>query len=499
MKKLIYSLILILCTAAASASAEAAIKAKVDSVNDKIVVSGTAEPGADVPLMLLKPLNGATLSASNIGTYAIHITSATADGTGAFSKELPMQASYESMWYTLVSEGGSTSTAENGLKVYYPSDAELAAPLAAVNAATNETAMETALKAEASIGVKNADVLGASINLPEFTDYTSAFCQTLVGKKPAGGWLTAEAFQADFEATVLVYARYIEALNAINGANLETITGVIGSYNDILLLTLTGKYATYQSAINKNIVGTYGSLDDFKYAFNYAVTNYQPPQAGIDGGRPGPSSPGVSSPGGSGGFAGGGLVVEKTDNPLTKVFSDLDSVGWAEESIVRLASAGVVSGTGNNMFTPNGLVTREQFVKMILLALDLPADGENAAFTDVSKQDWYYSYVISATELGIVTGKDNGSFGAGEYVTREDMVTIAARAVKAANAVLPATTTVSYTDEADISAYAKEAANAFGNAGIITGMPDGSFMPKDFSTRAQAAVMLDRLMQKIGG
>jgi len=496
MKKLIYSLILILCTAAASASAEAAIKAKVDSVNDKIVVSGTAEPGADVPLMLLKPLNGATLSASNIGTYAIHITSATADGNGAFSKELPMQASYESMWYTLVSEGGSTSTAENGLKVYYPSDDELVAPLAAVNAAEDGDDMETALKAEASVGVKNADVLGASINLPEFTDYTSAFCQTLVGKKP---WLSVSAFQSDFNDTVLVYSRYIEALAAINGANLETISGVISNYNDILLLTLTGKYATYQSAINKIIVGTYGSLDDFKAAFNYTVTNYQPPQAGIDGGRPGPSSPGVSSPGGSGGFAGGGLVVEKTDNPLTKVFSDLDSVGWAEESIVRLASASVVSGTGNNMFTPNGLVTREQFVKMILLALDLPADGENAAFTDVSKQDWYYSYVISATELGIVTGKDNGSFGAGEYVTREDMVTIAARAVKAANAILPSATTVSYTDEADISVYAKEAANAFGNAGIITGMPDGSFMPKDFSTRAQAAVMLDRLMQKARG
>ena len=107
--------------------------------------------------------------------------------------------------------------------------------------------------------------------------------------------------------------------------------------------------------------------------------------------------------------------------------------------------------------------------------------------------------MISATSLGIVTGKDNGSFGAGEYVTREDMVTIAARAVKAANANLPETGTVSYTDEASISDYAKDAATAFGNAGIITGMPDGSFMPKDFSTRAQAAVMLDRLMQKIGG
>lgn len=495
MKKLIYSLILILCTAAASASAEAAIKAKVDTVNDKIIVSGTAEAGADVPLMLLKPLGSATLSASNLGTYAIHITSATADANGDFSKELPMQASYESVWYTLVSEGGSTAALENGLKVYYPSDAELAAPLAAVNGAADGAAMETALKAEASAGVKNANVLGVSISIPEFTDYTSAFCATLVGKRPSGGWLTVDAFQSDFEDTVLVYARYIEALSAINGANLETISGVIGNYNDILLLTLTGKYATYQSAINKNIVGTYASLDDFKAAFNNAVTNYQPPQAGIDGGRPGSSGSG----GGSGAPAMGGVVVEKTDNALVKVFNDLDLVGWAEESIVRLASAGVVSGTGNNMFTPNGLVTREQFVKMILLALDLPADGENAAFTDVSKQDWYYSYVISATELGIVTGKDNGSFGAGEYVTREDMVTIAARAVKAANAALPAVSTVSYTDEADISAYAKEAATAFGSAGIITGMPDGSFMPKDFSTRAQAAVMLDRLMQKVRG
>ena len=194
-----------------------------------------------------------------------------------------------------------------------------------------------------------------------------------------------------------------------------------------------------------------------------------------------------------------GVVVEKTDITPVKAFNDLGGVAWAEESIVRLASAGVVSGTGENMFTPNGLVTREQFVKMILLALNLPTNSENAAFTDVSKQDWFYSYVISATDLGIVTGKDNGSFGAGEYVTRQDMVTIAARAVKAVNKSLPSATAVSYTDEADIADYAKEAAVSFGNAGVITGMPDGSFMPKDFSTRAQAAVMLDRLMQIIGG
>ncbi len=498
MKKLIYSLILILCMTAASASAEAAIKAKVDSANNKITITGTAEAGADVPLMLLKPLNGATLSPLNLGDYAIHIVSATADGTGAFSKVLQMRPvgdlSYVEGWFTLLTESGSTSAVDSGLKIYYPNATECGDALAAVNGATAAN-MDAKLIAEYAAGVKNADILGVSITCPEYTNHKSAFCQTLFGKKPSGGWVDVADFQDDFDATVTIYTRYLDALDAINSATLETITSVLGSYNDVLNLTLAGKYTTYSSEINKNIVGTYTSLDAFKSTFISAVANYQPPQSSVDGSRPGPSSPGVSGPGSSGNLAGGGLVVEKTDDPLSKVFSDLDSVSWAEDSIVRLAKEGIVSGTGNNKFSPNNLVTREQFVKMILLALDLPVNGGSAQFSDVSQSDWYYTYVISANELGIVTGKDNGSFGAGEYVTREDMVAIAARAVRTAQRTLPQTATANYTDVSDISDYAKEAAIAFGNAGIITGMPDGSFMPKDFSTRAQAAVVLDRLMQ----
>ncbi len=495
MKKILYSLILILCMTAASASAEAAIEAKVDSANNKITVTGTADAGADVPIMLLKPLNGATLSAGNLGDYAVHIVSATADGTGAFSKVLQMRPVgdplYVKGWFTLLTENGNTESTDTGLKVYYPNATECDSALAEVNSATASN-MDAKLIAEYAAGVKNADILGVSITCPEYTNYKSAFCQTLFGKKPSGGWADVAAFQDDFEDTVDVHTRYIDALDAINGANLETITGVISSYNDILNLTLTGKYATYQSAINKNIVGTYSSLDAFITTFNYEVTTYQPPQAIIDG----------QSGGGGGGGGAPVISAPVTDTPVVvpaKVFSDIDSVSWAEDSIIRLANAGVISGTGENKFTPNGLVTREQFVKMVLLALDIPVNSGNAEFTDVSESDWYYSYVIAATELGIITGKDDGSFGAGEYVTREDMVTIASRAVIAANATLPETTTVSYIDDTDIAGYAKEAAISFGNAGIITGMPDGSFMPKDFSTRAQAAVMLDRLMQKTVG
>ncbi|MBQ7975266.1 MAG: S-layer homology domain-containing protein [Clostridia bacterium] len=488
MKKLIYSLILILCMTAASASAEAAIKAKVDSENNKIIVSGTADAGADVPLMLLKPLDGATLSAANLSTYAVHIVPATADGTGAVSKELPMKAEYEGVWYTLLTESGSTGAVDSGLKLYYPNSGERDSALAAVNSAT-AVDMDAKLTAEYSAGVKNADILGVSITLPEYTNHKSAFCQTLFGKKPSGGWLTVAAFQSDFEATVAVYTRYLDALAAINSATRDTLTSVLTSYNDVLKLTLTGKYASYSSAINKDIVGTYSSLDSFITKFNKTVADYQPPKANING------SPGSGGSGNSGSNIAGGLVVEKTDGTVTKVFSDLDGVAWAEESILRLAKEGIVSGTGNNMFSPDSLVTREQFVKMILLALDFPVSGENASFSDVSPSDWYYSYVLAANDLGIVKGKDDGSFGTGEYVTREDMVTIALRAVNKAQLVLPQSVIIDYTDEADISDYAEESAKTLGNAGIITGMPDGSFMPKEFSTRAQAAVVLDRLMQ----
>ena len=52
---------------------------------------------------------------------------------------------------------------------------------------------------------------------------------------------------------------------------------------------------------------------------------------------------------------------------------------------------------------------------------------------------------------------------------------------------------VTFTDKADIAAYALPAVQALQRAGVINGMPDGSFCPRGSATREQACAMLCRL------
>ena len=65
---------------------------------------------------------------------------------------------------------------------------------------------------------------------------------------------------------------------------------------------------------------------------------------------------------------------------------------------------------------------------MLVLALDLYDQSATCAFTDVQPQAWYASYVASAVQNGVIQGYDDGSFGVGKPITREEMAVIACRA-----------------------------------------------------------------------
>ena len=177
------------------------------------------------------------------------------------------------------------------------------------------------------------------------------------------------------------------------------------------------------------------------------------------------------------------------------IFNDIGSVDWAKEAIEALYEKNIISGYGNGLFNPNGAVTREQFVKMVVLALGLSSDSsEGMPFTDVDSQEWYAPYISTAYDLGIVTGKDDGSFGIGESITRQDMAVMCMRALNAAGIEL--TQDASLNDMDTISDYAKDAVSKMAGAGYITGDENAYFNPMDTATRAQTAVVLYRVITK---
>lgn len=213
-------------------------------------------------------------------------------------------------------------------------------------------------------------------------------------------------------------------------------------------------------------------------------------------------------PGSGGGGGGGGGTGSSGNSPsysfpdrassgaqanqplITDMFTDLDSVPWAKESINTLARMDIISGRTEDIFDPDAAVTREEFVKLLVLALGLQPAGASSNFDDVKDSDWFYPYVSRAYTDGIVTGISDVFFGTGSFISREDMATMVYRALDSNGLITETEATAPFADEASIAGYAKEAVCKIAAMGIINGIGNGEFSPGRNATRAEAAKII---------
>ncbi len=155
-----------------------------------------------------------------------------------------------------------------------------------------------------------------------------------------------------------------------------------------------------------------------------------------------------------------------------------------------LTKDGVLSGVSALEFNPGDKVTREQFVKMLVLAfnIDIPT-SVIPYFADVDTNAWYAPYVYAAAAAGITNGDGFGNFGTGQSITREDIAAMLHRAIGS-----PETDYIpTYADADEIAEYAKMPVYFFAYDGTISGYmeADGTyFRPKQSATRAEAAKMI---------
>ena len=219
-----------------------------------------------------------------------------------------------------------------------------------------------------------------------------------------------------------------------------------------------------------------------------------------------PESSGGSGLLGGGGGGGGGsvtTVVQPTPTPAQKPiyerYNDINDYEWAWDAIEVLADRNIVAGYENGSFAPANSILREEFIKLAVVGL-LGADAINASavptFED-AKTGWYAPYIAAAESNNITSGIGNGLFGTGAQITRQDMAVMLYRMLRSASVNGPADA-YAFTDAADIADYAAEAVYTLKNMGIINGDPDGSFRPNGQTTRAEAAVLLFKTLNKLG-
>ncbi|WP_168121599.1 S-layer homology domain-containing protein [Paenibacillus sp. HB172176] len=176
-------------------------------------------------------------------------------------------------------------------------------------------------------------------------------------------------------------------------------------------------------------------------------------------------------------------------------FMDIAHVDWAKDAIEGMAARTMIEGVGEGKFDPDGSVTRAQFITMLMNAFDLNDPAAVTKFADVLPATWYYTPVASAEQLGIVEGKSESFFGIDDPVSRQDMAVMLFRAMKVLNLQLEGKAEQAvFADQSSISPYAVQAVRSMQEAGIIQGVGEGKFAPEAQATRAQAAVIIYRLL-----
>ena len=178
---------------------------------------------------------------------------------------------------------------------------------------------------------------------------------------------------------------------------------------------------------------------------------------------------------------------------VVKYFDDTAD-HWAQEYIETLAHSQIVTGKGERIFAPEDIVTRAEFSKMLSVAFSvIAAADELIPFGDISHDDWYYPHISALYLTGIVNGTSGTTFSPHDTLTREQAVAMAVTLYeKATSSVAPMDQT-SFSDESEISDWAKFSAKKATRLKIAQGFPDGSFMPKAPLTRAQATAIIYNL------
>lgn len=172
-------------------------------------------------------------------------------------------------------------------------------------------------------------------------------------------------------------------------------------------------------------------------------------------------------------------------------FTDLNPEKWYHADVEFVLANGLMIGTGNNQFQPNGTLNRAMLVTILYRLEGEPSvAGMTNPFKDVPENEWYTDAVVWAANVGVVKGMTEDTFAPKLAITREQTATILYRYIGE-----PKTegSLSAFPDAEKVSAYAVDAMKWCVENGIIIGS-DGKLDPKGTATRAQIAAILHRFI-----
>lgn len=180
-----------------------------------------------------------------------------------------------------------------------------------------------------------------------------------------------------------------------------------------------------------------------------------------------------------------------TDESVDVDFNDIDD-HWAKDYIIEFVKKGIIAGYEDNTFKPNNSITRSEFIKLINKTFEFTKIGE-VKFDDISPKEWFYHELEIAMGNGYINGYEDNTFRPNKEVSRQE-----ASAMIANITGILGDGVLSFKDTDEIGNWAKPSVDALNDNNLIKGYSDNTFRPNGSMTRAEAVVILSRILQQVG-
>ncbi len=177
---------------------------------------------------------------------------------------------------------------------------------------------------------------------------------------------------------------------------------------------------------------------------------------------------------------------------------------WAEQEILVVIQNKWMIGSANSQFLPNRPLTRAEAAVVLVRAMGISPAASNAAnsqqpFTDI-KEHWAKNEIVLAYQYGLLSGMSDTKFAPDSRLSREQLASLLSRVVgngdSSANKGVVSVTAVNYGPifkDLDFGRWSYAAIAAMTEQQLLKGYTDGNFYPANDVTRAEFAVMLQRL------
>ncbi len=179
-------------------------------------------------------------------------------------------------------------------------------------------------------------------------------------------------------------------------------------------------------------------------------------------------------------------------------FNDVAAEEWYSKAVRFIAVRGITNGSGNGNYSPNAKLTRGEFLVLLMKAYGIAQDENCSENFNDSGNNYYTNYLATAKRLGITAGVGNNMFSPNNEITRQEMFTLLYNVLKIIDR-LPdgnsGTSLSDFTDSREIDPWAIDAMMLLVETGTIEGSA-GMLFPTGTTTRAEMAQVLYNLLSK---